>query len=189
MTTVHVPGASGQRPAYGPGLRTPAGEQRLSDLAGTRKRLNGCAAAAYAALYANVDVITAYAIRPYTAIMMNLAQFIADGILDAEYIHADGEHAQLSAAFGAGSARASLSRCASCHRGDIGPSLPFADPQELAHRLPEVRYPRGSLLQEILFRLSPSAGIEHMPMGRDLQVGERDALVAYFRGLAGAAGP
>jgi pyruvate/2-oxoacid:ferredoxin oxidoreductase alpha subunit len=103
MTTVHVPGASGQRPAYGPGLRTPAGEQRLSDLAGTRKRLNGCAAAAYAALYANVDVITAYAIRPYTAIMMNLAQFIADGILDAEYIHADGEHAQLSAAFGAGS--------------------------------------------------------------------------------------
>ena len=48
-------------------------------------------------------MITAYAIRPYTAIMMNLAQFIADGILDAEYIHADGEHAQLSAAFGAGS--------------------------------------------------------------------------------------
>jgi len=35
--------------------------------------------------------------------MMNLSQFIADGILDAEYIHADGEHAQLSAAFGAAS--------------------------------------------------------------------------------------
>ena len=48
-------------------------------------------------------MITAYPIRPYTAIMMNLAQFIADGILDAEYITADGEHAQLSAAFGAGS--------------------------------------------------------------------------------------
>jgi pyruvate ferredoxin oxidoreductase alpha subunit/oxalate oxidoreductase subunit alpha len=48
-------------------------------------------------------VITAYPIRPYTAIMMNLAQFIADGILDAEYITADGEHSQLSAAFGAGS--------------------------------------------------------------------------------------
>ena len=95
------PGAS--EPAYGPGLRTPAGEQRLGELAGTRKRLNGCAAAAYAALYANVDVITAYPIRPYTAIMMNLAQFIADGILDAEYMHADGEHSQLSAAFGAGS--------------------------------------------------------------------------------------
>ena len=103
MTTVHVGGGSPQPPAYGPGLRTPAGERRLAELAGTRKRLNGCAAAAYAALYANVDVITAYPIRPYTAIMMNLAQFIADGILDAEYITADGEHAQLSAAFGAGS--------------------------------------------------------------------------------------
>jgi pyruvate/2-oxoacid:ferredoxin oxidoreductase alpha subunit len=34
---------------------------------------------------------------------MNLSQFIADGILDAEYLHADGEHSQLSAAFGAGS--------------------------------------------------------------------------------------
>ena len=84
-------------------IRTPEGERFLRDLAGTRVRQNGCAAAAYAALYANVDVITAYPIRPYTAIMMNLAQFVADGILDAEYLHADGEHSQFSAAFGAGS--------------------------------------------------------------------------------------
>ena len=103
MTTIHVDGAWAGEPNYGPGSRTPDGEQMLAGLAGTRKRLNGCAAAAYAALYANVDVITAYPIRPYTAIMMNLSQFVADGILDAEYIVADGEHAQLSAAFGAGS--------------------------------------------------------------------------------------
>lgn len=77
--------------------------QRLADLSGTTKRLNGCAASAYAALFADVDVVTAYPIRPYTAIMMNLAQFIAEGLLDAEYLHADGEHAQLSAALGAGS--------------------------------------------------------------------------------------
>jgi len=77
--------------------------QKLADLDGTTMRLNGCAASAYAALYADVDVITAYPIRPYTAIMMNLAQFIAEGLLDAEYLHADGEHAQLSAALGAGS--------------------------------------------------------------------------------------
>src|SRR5258705_2312984 len=101
MTTVHADpgGAPGLQRAF----RTAEGEEFLRGIAGTRVRQNGCAAAAYAALYANVDVITAYAIRPYTAIMMNLAQFIADGILDAEYIHADGEHAQLSAAFGAGS--------------------------------------------------------------------------------------
>ena len=73
-------------PRLKPAIRTPAGEKFLRGLAGTRVRQNGCAAAAYAALYANVDVITAYPIRPYTAIMMNLAQFIADGILDAEYI-------------------------------------------------------------------------------------------------------
>lgn len=77
--------------------------EKLADLDGTTMRLNGCAASAYAALYADVDVITAYPIRPYTAIMMNLSQFIADGLLDAEYLHADGEHAQLSAALGAGS--------------------------------------------------------------------------------------
>ncbi len=77
--------------------------ERLADLGGTTTRLNGCAASAYAALFADVDVVTAYPIRPYTAIMMNLAQFIAEGLLDAEYLHADGEHAQLSAALGAGS--------------------------------------------------------------------------------------
>ena len=65
-------------------------------------RLNGCAASAYAALFADVDVITAYPIRPYTAIMMALAQIVADGLLDAEYLHADSEHAQISAALGAG---------------------------------------------------------------------------------------
>src|SRR5262245_5569493 len=69
-------------------------------------RVSGCTAAALAAKYADVDVVTAYPIRPYTAIMMTLAQMIANGELDAEYIHADGEHAQLSAALGAGSAGA-----------------------------------------------------------------------------------
>jgi pyruvate ferredoxin oxidoreductase alpha subunit/oxalate oxidoreductase subunit alpha len=118
MTTVHPgTGAPGLADAAAPavltpgaapgrltaGIRTPDGERFLEGLAGTRIRQNGCAAAAYAALYANVDVITAYPIRPYTAIMMNLAQFIADGLLDAEYIVADGEHSQFSAAFGAGS--------------------------------------------------------------------------------------
>src|SRR5262252_3649269 len=69
-------------------------------------RVSGCTASALAAKYADVDVVTAYPIRPYTAIMMTLAQMIANGELDAEYIHADGEHAQLSIAFGASSAGA-----------------------------------------------------------------------------------
>ena len=58
-------------------------------------RINGCVAAAQAAKYADVDVITAYPIRPYTATMMALAQMVANGELDAEYIVADSEHSQL----------------------------------------------------------------------------------------------
>ena len=57
-------------------------------------RINGCVAAAQAAKYADVDVITAYPIRPYTATMMALAQMVANGELDAEYIVADSEHSQ-----------------------------------------------------------------------------------------------
>src|SRR5918999_1741003 len=79
---------------------------RLADHEGKKLRMNGCSASAHAALFADVDVISTYPIRPYTAIMMNLAQFIADGLLDAEYLHADGEHSQLSIALGAGSSGA-----------------------------------------------------------------------------------
>src|SRR3954453_4571492 len=64
-------------------------------------RINGCVAAAQAAKFADVDVITAYPIRPYTATMMALAQMVANGELDAEYIVADTEHSQLSIAHGA----------------------------------------------------------------------------------------
>src|ERR1039458_2517218 len=40
-------------------------------------RINGCVASAQAAKYADVDVIAAYPIRPYTATMMALAQMVA----------------------------------------------------------------------------------------------------------------
>ena len=77
-------------------------------VAGKKKtvRINGCVAAAQAAKYADVDVITAYPIRPYTATMMALAQMVANGELDAEYIVADSEHSQLSIAHGASSSGA-----------------------------------------------------------------------------------
>ena len=39
-------------------------------------RINGCVSAAQAAKYADVDVIAAYPIRPYTATMMALAQMV-----------------------------------------------------------------------------------------------------------------
>src|ERR1700728_1520446 len=69
-------------------------------------RINGCVASAQAAKYADVDVIAACPIRHYTATMMALAQMVANGELDAEYIVADSEHSQLSIAHGAASAGA-----------------------------------------------------------------------------------
>ncbi|HLY67973.1 MAG TPA: pyruvate ferredoxin oxidoreductase, partial [Chloroflexota bacterium] len=69
-------------------------------------RISGCTASALAAKYADVDVVTAFPIRPYTAIMMQLSQMVANGELDAEFVHSDGEHAQLSIAHGAASSGA-----------------------------------------------------------------------------------
>jgi len=43
------------------------------------KMLSGCAAAAQGAKYAEVEVICSFPIRPYTAIMMELARMVANG--------------------------------------------------------------------------------------------------------------
>ena len=68
--------------------------------------LSGCAASAQAAKLARVEVISSYPIRPYTAIMMELAKMVADGELDAEFVHGEGEHGQLSIVLGAAAAGA-----------------------------------------------------------------------------------
>ncbi len=66
-----------------------------------KKYLAGLAAIAEAVRLADVDVITSYPIRPYTGLMVDLSKKVADGLLDAEFIHAEGEHAQLSIVHGA----------------------------------------------------------------------------------------
>src|SRR4030043_168658 len=63
--------------------------------------LSGCASSAQAAKLAKVEVICSYPIRPYTAIMMELAKMVANGELDAEFLHGEGEHAQVSVVLGA----------------------------------------------------------------------------------------
>ena len=60
--------------------------------------LTGTDAVAQAVRLADVDVFSAYPIRPYTGVMDRLAKFIADGKFDAEYIIADGEHGQFEIA-------------------------------------------------------------------------------------------
>lgn len=54
----------------------------------------GTRSVAEAVKIADVDVIAAYPIRPYTGIMNDLAKMIADGEFQAEIIVADSEHSQ-----------------------------------------------------------------------------------------------
>ena len=65
------------------------------------QKITGCRAAAEGAKAAEVEVICSYPIRPYTAIMMELAKMVANGELNAEFVHGEGEHAQLSVVLGA----------------------------------------------------------------------------------------
>jgi pyruvate/2-oxoacid:ferredoxin oxidoreductase alpha subunit len=68
--------------------------------------LSGLAASAQAAKMAKVEVVCSYPIRPYTALMMELSKMVANGELDAEFVHGEGEHAQLSVVAGASAAGA-----------------------------------------------------------------------------------
>src|SRR5947209_20169595 len=71
--------------------------QAKSDQSGVYERedlLNGCQAVAQGVRLADVDVIAAYRIRPYTEVMDALSKLIADGQFDAAYIIADSEHSQ-----------------------------------------------------------------------------------------------
>lgn len=97
------------------------------------KLLSGCAAAAQAAKLAEVEVICSYPIRPYTAIMMELARMVANGELDAEFIHGEGEHAQLSVVLGASAAGARA------YTGSAGVGVTYAG--ELYSPMAGGRYP------------------------------------------------
>lgn len=58
----------------------------------------GTRAISEAVKIADVDVIAAYPIRPYTGIMNDLAKMVADGDFSAEIIVADSEHSQFEIA-------------------------------------------------------------------------------------------
>jgi len=60
----------------------------------TTSLITGSEAIAVACKLADVDVITAYAIRPYDTVMQYIAKLVANGELDCEYIVAEGEHSQ-----------------------------------------------------------------------------------------------
>jgi pyruvate ferredoxin oxidoreductase alpha subunit len=61
----------------------------------------GNKAVAYGVKLARTEVVPAYPITPQTTIIEYIADFVANGELDAEYIHTDGEHSCMGAAIGA----------------------------------------------------------------------------------------
>nr|MDQ5812707.1 pyruvate ferredoxin oxidoreductase [Actinomycetota bacterium] len=58
------------------------------------KLMTGTEAVAQAVRLADVEVTSAYPIRPYDGVMQAVAKLIADGELECEYIVAEGEHSQ-----------------------------------------------------------------------------------------------
>jgi pyruvate ferredoxin oxidoreductase alpha subunit len=56
--------------------------------------VTGSEAIAQALRLADVDIVAAYPIRPYDAVMQAVATMIANGDMDCEYIVAEGEHSQ-----------------------------------------------------------------------------------------------
>ena len=55
---------------------------------------------------ADVDVVAAYPITPQTHIVEHLAELVANGELDAEYIPVESEHSAMSACLGSSAAGA-----------------------------------------------------------------------------------
>ncbi|WP_456471856.1 pyruvate synthase subunit PorA [Methanocaldococcus sp.] len=65
------------------------------------KVITGTSAAAEAVRLCDVDVIAAYPITPQTTCVEKLAEFVANGELDAEYIKVESEHSAMAACIGA----------------------------------------------------------------------------------------
>jgi len=70
----------------------PAAEKQPS--ADKTSLITGSEAIAVACKLADVDVITAYPIRPYDTVMQYVAKLVSNGEMDCEYIVAESEHSQ-----------------------------------------------------------------------------------------------
>lgn len=80
-----------------------------------RERLSGNEAVAYAIKQINPDVMPAFPITPSTEIPQYVANYIANGEIDTEFIHVESEHSSMSATVGASAAGArALTATSSC---------------------------------------------------------------------------
>lgn len=68
--------------------------------------LDGAKAIAEAMRQINPDVVAAYPITPQTEIVQTFSQFVADGLVDTEFVTVESEHSAMSACVGAAAAGA-----------------------------------------------------------------------------------
>ena len=71
-----------------------------------RDRLSGNAAVAYAMRQINPDVVGAFPITPSTEIPEYFSKYVADGVVDTEFIAVESEHSAMSTCIGASAAGA-----------------------------------------------------------------------------------
>ncbi len=85
----------------------------IAPVKGEIKALEGDNAVAEAMRQINPDVVAAYPITPQTEIVMTFSEFVADGLVDTEFIAVESEHAALSVCIGAAAAgaRAQTATC------------------------------------------------------------------------------
>lgn len=83
-----------------------------------------------------------------------------------------------------------INRCVTCHsntrntRGDFAPVIPFHDPLALKSALQKGGYTRGTLMEEIRFRVGPHATEdEQMPKGAVPTSAQVDELLRYLESL------
>ncbi len=72
----------------------------------TFEALDGNSAVATAMRQINPDVVAAYPITPQTSTVQTFADFVADGLVDTEFVCVESEHSAMSACVGASSAGA-----------------------------------------------------------------------------------
>jgi len=68
------------------------------------RALDGAHAVAEAMRQINPDVVAAYPITPQTAIVQTFSNFVADGLVDTEFVAVESEHAAMSTCIGASTA-------------------------------------------------------------------------------------
>ena len=68
--------------------------------------LDGANSVSQAMRQINPDVVAAYPITPQTAVVQNFSQYVADGVVDTEFVPVESEHAAMSACVGASAAGA-----------------------------------------------------------------------------------